>query len=284
MVYKNKVALITGGSSGIGLALARALSAEGAHVWVMAHHQDKLDTALNEIRAVKQDPNQNFGAISGDVTDWEQVTSAVAKVSQEAGIPDLLINSAGVAQPGYVQDQDIEIFRWMMEVNYFGTIYATKACLPAMIQRRSGHIVNISSVTGFLGVFGYSAYGASKFAVAGFSDVLRAEMKPYGIKVSIVYPQDTETPQLAYETQYRPVETQALESGSKIISAEEVARIILRDVARGRYAILTGPDANIYYRLTGLVGDLVYPVMDFMLARSRKKINDQTRYNGKKPV
>lgn len=173
MDYQNKVAFITGGSSGIGLALAKSLSAKGAHVWIMARHQDRLETALAAIQAARQDPNQNCGMVVGDVTDWDQVTSAVSKVTQSAGIPDLLINSAGDAHPGYVQDLDIKIFRWMMETNYFGTVNVTKACLPGMIQRKSGHIVNISSVAGFLGVFGYSAYGASKFAVAGFSDVLR---------------------------------------------------------------------------------------------------------------
>lgn len=276
MDYQNKVALITGGSSGIGLALAQSLSAKGAHVWVMARHQDKLEAALAMIEKARQNPEQNFGVVAGDVADWEQVSSAVAKVTQAAGVPDLLINSAGVTHPGYFQDLDMKIFRLMMEVNYFGTVHAIKACLPGMLQRKSGYIVNISSVAGFLGVFGYTAYGASKFAVAGFSDVLRAEMKPHGIRVSIVYPPDVDTPQLAYDNQFKPVETKALAGNSRIMTPEDVARITLRGVERGRYVILPGMEASLVYRLSGILGNGKYPIMDFMLAHSRNG-NDRSQ-------
>jgi 3-dehydrosphinganine reductase len=268
MDYQNKVAFITGGSSGIGLALAKALSADGAHVWVMARHEDRLETALDEIRAARKNPDQNFGTVAGDVTNFEQVTSAVDKITQAAGFPDLLINSAGVARPGYVQELDLEIFRLMMEVNYFGTVYTTKACLPGMIQRRSGHIVNISSGAGFLGFFGYTAYGASKFAVAGFSDVLRAEMKPHGIRVSIVYPQDTDTPQLTYENQFKPPETKAITGDSKVMKPDEVARIVLRGMKRGRYVILPGMEVAGVYWLSGFLGNAVFPIMDYLIAKN----------------
>lgn len=269
MDYQNKVAFVTGGSSGIGLALAQSLSAKGAHVWIMARHQDRLDAALATIEKDRQNPKQNFGAVAGDVADWEQVSSAVEKVTSAAGVPDLLINSAGVTHPGYFQDLDMQIFRLMMEVNYFGTVHAIKACLPGMLQRKSGIIVNISSGAGFLGVFGYTAYGASKYAVAGFSDVLRAEMKPYGIRVSIVYPPDVDTPQLAYDNQFKPAETKALAGNAKIMTPEEVARITLRGVERGRYVILPGMEVSLVYWLSGILGNWKYPVMDFMIGRSR---------------
>ena len=108
---------------------------------------------------------------------------AVIQVSEKSGPPDLLVNSAGVAHPGYFQELDLNIFHWMMEVNYFGTVYMTKEVIPSMLKRGSGYIVNISSMAGFVGTFGYTAYGGSKFAVRGFSDVLRAEMKIHGIGV-----------------------------------------------------------------------------------------------------
>ena len=112
-----------------------------------------------------------------------------------------------------------------MATNYFGTLHVIKAVTPGMIDRGSGHIVNICSLGGFLGVFGYSAYCASKYAVRGLSDVLRAELRPYGIHFSVVYPPDTDTPQLAYENPFKPPETRALGSG-KALSAAEVARTI----------------------------------------------------------
>jgi 3-dehydrosphinganine reductase len=269
MDYQNKVALVTGGSSGIGLALAQALSAKGAHVWIIARRQNQLEAALATIEKARQSPKQIFGEVAGDVSDWEQVSSAVDKVTQAAGVPDLLINSAGITHPGYFQDLDMSIFRSMMEVNYFGTVHAIKACLPGMLQRKSGYIVNISSVAGFLGVFGYTAYGASKFAVAGFSDVLRSEMKPYGIHLSIVYPPDVDTPQLAYENKIKPVETKAISGNSNVMTPEEVARTILKGVERGKYVILPGMEASLVYRLSGILGNGKYAILDYMIAHSR---------------
>jgi 3-dehydrosphinganine reductase len=182
-----KVALVTGGSSGIGKAIACGLASRGMDVWLVAQRKDLLDSARLEVETHRKDKSQKIGTISADVSDLDQVRMTVRQVSEESGPPDLLVNSAGVAHPGYVQDLDINIFRWMMEVNYFGTVYVTKEILPAMLKRASGYIVNISSIAGYLGTFGYTAYGASKYAVRGFSDTLRAEMKLYSI-VQILIP------------------------------------------------------------------------------------------------
>ena len=108
-----------------------------------------------------------------------------------------------------------------MDLNYFGTVNMVKALLPAMLERGSGHIVNISSVAAFLGVFGYSAYGASKYAVRGFSDVLRAEVKPLGVRVSVVFPPDMDTPGLANENKTKPFETHEIEGKHGCVSSGE---------------------------------------------------------------
>ncbi|MDO9130653.1 MAG: SDR family oxidoreductase, partial [Anaerolineales bacterium] len=226
--WNDKTVLITGGSSGIGLALGRLLAAQGGHVWLIARRREVLEAALEQVKAAAIRPEQRFGMVSADLSVPEQAFSAVEQVKGQAGVPDVVINSAGAAHPGYVQDLSAEIFRWMMAVNYFATAYVTKAVLPGMLARRSGHIINISSAAGFIGVFGYTAYGASKFAVAGFSEVLRAEMKQYGIRVSVVFPADTETPQLDYENQFKPPETKAISGTAKAMKPEQVARIILR--------------------------------------------------------
>jgi len=175
--FQDRTVLITGGSSGIGLALARRLSEAGAHIWLMARRKPELESALARLNGAAG----SHHIVDGDVSDWRRVAEAIAQVERESGLPDLVINSAGVTRPGYVQDLSIEIFREMMEINYLGTVHVVKAVLPGMIARSSGYIVNISSTAGLLGVFGYTAYGASKFAVRGFSDALRAEVKPLGI-------------------------------------------------------------------------------------------------------
>jgi 3-dehydrosphinganine reductase len=142
-----------------------------------------------------------------------------------------------------------------------------------MLDRGSGYIVNISSGAGYLGLFGYTAYGAAKYAVRGFSDVLRAEVKPLGIHVSVVFPPDTDTPQLAYENKFKPFETRAITGNGGVLPADKVAKDILRGVERGKYVIVPGLQNSIAYRLSGLLGSGLYPVMDWLVADARKKKN-----------
>jgi 3-dehydrosphinganine reductase len=104
-----------------------------------------LNSAQKEIETHRKNQLQKIGVISADISDLDQVRMVVRQVTEKSGVPDLLVNSAGVAHPGYVQDLDVNIFSWMMEVNYFGTVFMTKEVIPAMIQRKSGYILNISS-------------------------------------------------------------------------------------------------------------------------------------------
>ncbi len=269
--WKDKVVLITGGSSGIGLSLARLLSAGGAHVWLAARDHGRLESALREVEAARHSSAQQCGMVTADLSLPEEAAEAVSKVIQSAGHPDVLINSAGAAHPGYVQDLPLDIFRWMMETNYFATVYVTKAVLPGMIERRRGHILNISSMAGFLGVFGYTAYGASKYAVTGFSEVLRAELKPHGIRVSVAFPPDTDTPQLAYENQYKPPETKAISGTARALSADQAAQAILRQAERGDFLIFPSLEARLIYILSAkLPKSLVFAVMDWLASQGRK--------------
>jgi 3-dehydrosphinganine reductase len=267
--FGGKVALVTGGSSGIGLAIARQLAQNGARAWLLARHPGRLEQARQAVEAVGG--QRSCELLCADVCDGPAVGQAIEQVLASDGAVDFVFNCAGVAHPGYFQELDPSIFRLMMEVNYFGTVNVTKAVVPHMIERRRGHIVNFSSVAGFLGVFGYTAYGASKFAVRGFSDALRAELKPLGVRVSIVFPPDTDTPQLAYENQFKPPETKALAASARIMQPEKVAEATLKGVARGRYIILPGFEAKALFYLTGLLGPALYPVMDWLVARARKQ-------------
>ncbi len=269
--FQGKLALITGGSSGIGQALAVQLARQGASVWIVARHEDQLQRALEKIQAARVTPSQSFGYLSADVSDQDGIARELEKLMREVGAPDLLINSAGVTHPGQVEELPLDIFRWNMEVNYFGTVYATKAVLPSMIERGSGHIVNISSVAGVVGIYGYTAYGASKYAVRGFSDVLRAELKPLGIRVSIVFPADVETPQLEYENQFKPAVTKELSGNGGLMTPEAVAQSILKGVRSERYIITPGLQSTLFYYLVHLTGNLVYSVMDLLIAQAMRK-------------
>lgn len=268
-----KVAIVTGGSSGIGKAIACALAARGMHVWLVAQRKELLDSSRQEIESQRQNPDQVIDTISADVSDLDQVRAAVSHASKKSGPPDLLVNSAGVVHPGYVQDLDINIFSWMMEVNYFGTVYMTKEVIPEMIKRGSGYIVNISSLTGIVSIIGYTAYAGSKYAVKGFTDALRQEMKLHNVGVSLVLPSDTDTPQLEYENRIKPQETKALGSMSGSMNADVVALKILNGIEHGRYLVIPGFEGKVIYHLTGLLRGGVNPIIDMLIADAVKKKN-----------
>lgn len=270
--YEKKLALITGGSSGIGLALAKGIAGLGGNVAILARNIEALDQAEKEILSVRLDPSQKVYKLAADITDPAKLDSALNKFKTEVGIPDIVINSAGVAHPGKFTTLDPDIFRWMMDVNYFGTVNVLKNLLPAMQQRHAGNVVNISSIAGFIGVYGYSAYGASKFAVSGLTDVLRSELKPYGVKVSIVFPPDTDTPQLEYESKIKPFITKEVAGSASLMSAKAVADEILKKVAKGSYVILPGSEGKLLFTAQNLLGRGLYPVMDMMVNSAISKI------------
>jgi 3-dehydrosphinganine reductase len=270
--YKNKLTLITGGSSGIGLAIARQITQRGGDVIILARRQELLHQAIKELEPYRIMPEQRILSTKADVAKFDSLSNVVEALISEYGIPDVVINSAGVAHPGNFSALDISIFHWMMDVNYFGTVNILKLIVPLMQKRRSGSIVNISSMAGFMGVYGYTAYGASKFAVSGFTDALRAELKPYGIRVSVVFPPDTDTPQLEYESKFKPFITKEIAGSAKSLSPEIVAKEILNKTARGKYLILPGAEAKLFYFAHNLVGELLYPIMDILVRSSIRKI------------
>lgn len=270
--YQNKKVLITGGSSGIGLALARQLACQDASVFVLARKPEILQRALETMESCRVSSDQKFGTIQSDVTSIADLEAALAPFTDPAAAPDVLINAAGVAYPGEFVELESSIFHWMMDVNYFGTVNTIKLLLPQMLQRRSGQIINFSSIAGFLGVYGYTAYGASKYAVRGFSDALRAELKPRGITVSVVFPPDTDTPQLAYEDQFKPAITRQLSSSAHVMSADQVAAVTLQQAAKAKYIITPGMESTLFFKLANILGKGIYWVMDLQIAQAQKKI------------
>ena len=253
-------ALISGGSSGIGLALAEKLFAQGWDVSLMARDQSRLEIARDQIAKQRHEPSQRIQIFSADVTD---AAAAAATVSASAAHQplDLLVTSAGIVQPGEFGDLPADAFAHTMNVNYLGTVNLVRAALPAMRARGKGRMVLISSGAGLIGLYGYTAYAPSKFAVRGFAEALRAELKPEGIGVSIVYPPDTDTPQLHAEIAARPNATSRIAAGAKVLSAGEVAEAILTGVARGRFIIAPGLEM----KLLSVLHSLIRPALNRFL-------------------
>lgn len=268
MPFRDAHVVITGGSSGIGLATACLVARRGAAVSLMARDTGRLEQAAERVRAL--------GAVvhtaTVDVSDPAAVARAFAGAAEEGGPCDVLITSAGQARPGRLLELDDEVFRSMIEVDYFGTLYAVRAVAPEMVRRRTGSIIAISSAAGLLGIYGYCAYGPAKFAVRGLMQSLRDEMRPHGVHVGCVYPPDVDTPQLAEENQWKPAETAAISGTIKPMTAERVAETIVRGIERRRFAIYPNRSTAL---LAGL-GPLAAPLLRRMIDRKVRAVQRLT--------
>ena len=181
--YKDKVVWITGASSGIGAALASAFAARGATLVLSARRRDRLEG----VRTACANPERHR-ILPLDLTEAAAIPTAADSVLKQQGRVDILVNNGGITQRSLAKDTRIEVDRCIMETNYFGAVALTKAVLPSMLARRSGDIVVVSSLIGHFSTPLRSAYAASKHALHGFFDALRAEVYADGLHVMLVCP------------------------------------------------------------------------------------------------
>ncbi len=186
MHLKNKIALITGASSGIGKAIAEKFSEEGAKAIITSRDFERIKKISAGIK--------NSYPVKLDVSDKDSVEKAVKEIIGKFGRIDILVNNAGIAEWGKVIDVDYGHFERQINTNLFGVIYCTKAVLPYMAKQKSGTIINISSGSGKKGEAECSAYCASKFGLMGFSESIAEEFKEYKIKVHTISPGMVDTP------------------------------------------------------------------------------------------
>jgi 3-dehydrosphinganine reductase len=266
--FSGKKVFITGGSSGIGKACAKELLRAGASVVLAARGVERLEATVAELE--RAGGGRCF-ALPLDISDREAVAREAPKAIELLGGLDVLINNAGIARPGYLQDIEDELFEEMMQVNYFGTVWVTRALLPHFVAQRGGHICTVSSFAGLIGIFGYTAYAASKSALIGFCDCLRQEMLAHRVGVSIVFPADTKTPQLDYEEQFKPPETRAIAGNVKLMPPDQVARELLAGIAADRYHILPGSSTKFAHFMYRHFPWIVRWVMDSDLRKYQRK-------------
>lgn len=226
-----KVAIISGGSSGIGLACARVLLERGYRVALLARDPARLREA---VAALGANAEARVDLLSVDVTDAAACQAAVAEIASRHGRIDWLITSAGIVEPGLFRDLDLTAHRAQMETNYFGTLHLIQAAVPVM-RGPGSRITLVSSGAAFIGIAGYSGYAPGKFAVRALAEILRLELAEDGIVVSFVAPPDTETPQLQSERPKRPSVTRLISEQGGTLTAEQVAERMITRAEAGAF-------------------------------------------------
>lgn len=255
-------AVVTGGSSGIGLAIALELIERDFSVTLIARGADRLEQVRLDLVARCGDAGRVI-CRAVDVSDETALAAAISSAEAELGPVGWLVCSAGIARPGHFSELDQAVFRELMEVNFLGAVASVRAVWPGMISRGTGRVVLISSAAGLMGLFGHSAYGASKFALRGFGEALQAEGAGQGVAVTLVYPPDTDTPQLTAEEALKPVELVAISKLERVWSAEEIARRAVEGAAKGRAVVYSGWGTA----FLGRFGTLFAPVIRLVFGR-----------------
>lgn len=280
-LYRGKRALITGGSSGIGLSTARLLAQAGADVVIAARDEARLKTAVEEIRAAAGS-HEKVLYVPMDVTSSESVEAGTKRALEELGDLDILVNNAGFAIPGYIEQLTEQDYETMLQVNYLGAVRVIRSLLPHFMKRRAGHIANVTSMLGFMGTFGYAAYAGSKYALSGYTECLRQDLLPFGVSVHLCFPPTTKTPGLDKENSIKPPEAWAIEGKSRAFSADDVAAALLEGMIRKRFHILVGTDSSLIWTAQRFAPWLVRWITDSVLVKHLKKHGDGRQVNDTK--
>jgi 3-dehydrosphinganine reductase len=231
-----KHVVITGGSSGIGLALAQEFLTHSTprKITLIARNKDGLSKAKTCLNS-----DSRVDVLPLDVSDFAGCEAACSGQLADA---DVLVNAAGLSIPGKLEELTMAEIETMVNVNLLGSVNLTRGLVARMKSKKSGHIVFVSSQAGQVGLYGFTVYSATKFALRGLAEALRMETLAHGVKVSLVFPADTETPGLARENERKPKITKMLSETSGVMTAEAVAKLIFQGMRERKFLITVNID------------------------------------------
>lgn len=267
----SKTAILCGGSKGIGKETAKRFASLGGSVCVLARHREALASAAEEIRAFVRGGEQFVEVLECDATDIESLRPLLTDFVDRHGVPDFLVNLVGYSYPQYVENLSLADYRDSMEANYFGQLIPTLVLLPHFMAAREGHIAFVSSVLGFMGMMGFASYAPAKFATIGLAEVLRNELKPHGIGLSVLFPPDTDTPGFEIENRTKPQEAAMMSESVKLMSSEDVAKVFVEGLIRNQYFIIPG-GGKFVWRVNRLFPWLVRWIVDRDYRQARHKL------------
>ncbi|XP_078096290.1 dehydrogenase/reductase SDR family member 7B isoform X2 [Mustelus asterias] len=277
-IVQDAVVVITGASSGLGKECARVFHAAGAKLVLCGRNKQKLEELVKELTGMVKDKKKTHTphVVTFDLANLDTVRSSAEEILDCFGHVDVLINNAGISYRGDILDTAVSVDKDVMNTNYFGPVALTKAILPSMVQRRSGHVVVISSVQGKIAIPFRSAYAASKHATQAFFDCLRAEVEQYEVKVTIVSPGYIRT-NLSLNavtgngSKYGVMDKSTAEGYEPRVVAEAVLNAVCR---RKKDVLVAGllPTVAIYMRT--LIPSLFFPIMAARAKKERKMKDD----------
>ncbi|EFO21875.2 hypothetical protein LOAG_06611 [Loa loa] len=241
--FEGKHAFITGGSKGIGKAIAVALIRRGCSVSLAARNVEQLELVCNELNVLAK--TEKNGAVakyySVDVTSTYNVLKTVVEEAEnELGDINILVNNAGYAMQGAFDSVDISVYEEQMCLNFLSAVYMTKAVVSKMKKSREGQIIFVNSAAGQCPIWGYTAYGATKFALRGFAEALYMELLPYNVQVSVIYPPNTNTEGYQREILTMPEELKEISGTAGLFKPETVAECLICNLSRGNYHTCIG--------------------------------------------
>jgi NADP-dependent 3-hydroxy acid dehydrogenase YdfG len=230
---RNRVVIVTGASSGIGEATAREFGRAGAKLVLAARRVDRLEAVAQDIRAAGAEAR----VVVADLSDLGDIQSLVDQTLAAFGRIDVLFNNAGFGRLDWLENLDpVKDIQAQYAVNVLGVVQTTRRVLPVMMAQKSGHVINMASVAGLVGTPTYTVYASCKFAVRGFSEALRREVAPWGIRVSVIYPGGVATEFGAHAGIRR--KTRATTPRWMLLTAEDVARAVVGLAHRPRAGLI----------------------------------------------
>jgi 3-dehydrosphinganine reductase len=265
--FGNGTYVISGASRGIGRALAILLAERGANLVLIA--RDKKALAITQADCKKANPSGKIETFSCDLAQRKEIENTCAAIRKRHPVLAGIINNAGYARPGYFAELPADEFERAVKIDYLGAVHLTRG-LHAQVQQ-GGLISFTSSVVGYVGVFGYSSYAGPKFALIGFAETLRQEFYQRGIQISVLCPPDTDTPGYSEENKTKPIETQVLSEGAKLMTAEAVAAKFIKAVEKGKFLITCNFESALLYRLHAIAPSLVFRIMIRIISKAQKK-------------
>jgi len=268
--FKGKFAIIPGGSKGMGKATAKLFVRLGGSVCLIARGMEALKETQEECNTLKSEESQFVEIISCDTTDMDKLKPHITEIINKHGVPDYLFNFVGYAYVQYLEKLTLEDFKRNMDINYYGQLVPTLILLPYFLDNKQGYITFTSSVMGFMAIMGYTTYCPSKYALFGLAEVLRHELLPYNVNVSVLFPVDTDTPGLAEENKLKPEECKIISESGTVMSAEEVAEIFIHGILNKNFEILPGEAAIQIKDMRENPGDM-RGVLDRLYKRARRK-------------